>query len=181
MAKRTARAERRHLNKLINNGGIATEGDIKIQHDICSICLEDMDTRCSCTYTLDCGHLFHSDCLLSWFRKSNSSEMRLVIPYTDLDIKFFFNDCNSVSCPICKQQYTKEVIVDRETGKVTQRNTTLKKILGRINMLYGMDDKQDPIIVTHYAITIDTFKLFSPLCAIDDDNGQQVTIYKRTN
>ena len=178
MAKRK---ERRHLNKLINNGGIATEGDIKIEHDICSICLEDMDTRCSCTYTLDCGHSFHSDCLLSWYRKTNGEQMRVVMPYTDLDIQFFFNDCNSVSCPVCKAKYTKEVIVDRVTGKVTQKNTSLKKILGRINMLYCMDDKQGPIIVTHYVVNNINIKLFSPFCDIDDDDGQPVTLYRRTD
>ena len=180
--KMAKRKERRHLNKLLNNGGIATEGTINIQHDItCCICLETMDTRCSCTYTLDCGHSFHSDCLLSWYKKSNGDTMRFIMPYTDLDIKFFFNDCNSVSCPICKEQYTKELRIDKLLDTVSQRNTTLKKILGRINMLYCEDDKQGSILVTHYIVEMDTFKLFSPLCSIDDDNGQQVTIYKRTN
>ena len=176
MAKRTARAERRHLNKLINNGGIATEGTIKVEHDICSICLQDLDC-CYCSYTLDCGHRFHSDCLLSWHKKSNSGQTR----YTDIDIQFFPEHTNCMRCPVCRTEFTKELRIDKLTDKVLQKDSTMKRILGRISMLYCEDDKQGPIIVTHYVINEDTFKLFSPFCEIDDDDGQPVTLYRRTH
>ena len=109
MAKRTSRSERRHLNKLLNNGTIATDGDIKIQHDIRSICLQYVDADCSyCSYSLDCGHRFHGECLLEWFKKSNSKQTRLIIPYTDLDIQFLPEHTNCMRCPMCRVEYTKE-------------------------------------------------------------------------
>jgi hypothetical protein len=180
MAKRTSKSERRRLNKLLNNGTVATDGDIKIQHDICSICLQYVDAECSyCSSSLDCGHRFHGECLLQWFKKSNNKQLRLIKPYTDLDIQFFPEHTNCMRCPMCRVEYTKELHIDESTWTVKQKDSTMKRILGRISMLYCEDDKQGPIIVTHYVINTDTFKLFSPFCEIDDDDGQPVTLYKR--
>ena len=176
------RKERRHLNKLINNGTVSTDGDVKIQHDICSICLQYVDPDCTyCSYTLDCGHRFHGDCVLQWYKQSNGKQLRVVIPYTDLDIQFFPEDTNCMRCPICRVEFTKELKIDEVTQKITQKDYTLKRILGKINMLYCEDDKEGAIIVTHYAVNTDTLKLFTPVCKIDDDDGQPVTLYRRTH
>ena len=71
IAKRSREAERRHLSTILNNGGVATAGEVKIQHDVaCSICLRAADKKCRCCYTLDCGHCFHSYCLLKWYNKA---------------------------------------------------------------------------------------------------------------
>ncbi len=178
MAKRR---ERRHLNKLINNGtAVTTDGDVKIQHDICSICLQDLDCR-YCSYTLDCGHRFHGDCLLSWYKQCNVNQIRVVVPYTDLDMQFFPEHTNCMRCPICRIEYTKELLIDDVTQKVTQKDSTMKRILGKINMLYCEDDKEGPIIVTHYVINADTYKMFSPFCDIDDDDGRPITLYNRVH
>ena len=181
MAKRR---ERRHLNKLLNNGGVATEGEVKIQHDItCSICLDEMDTKRPCYYTLDCGHCFHSDCLLKWYKKSSSNHPQVVIPFADLmDIQFFPQDTNCMRCPVCNAQYTMELVMDKVTGKVSQKDYTLKRILGRINMVFCDDETRaglKPMFMTHYATRVDTFKLFSPVIDIEDDNGEPMTLYMR--
>ena len=87
-------------------------------------------------------------------------------------------------CPMCRVEYTKELHIDEATQRVKQKDSTMKRILGKINMLYCEDDSpagSGPIIVTHYVIDTDTFKLFSPFCEIDDDDGQPVTLYKRTH
>ena len=177
MAKSCRRAERRHLNKLLNNGGVSTDGNIKVQHDLtCCICLDDMD---STRYPLDCGHCFHSNCLLQWYKKSSSNDMRFVTPFTDLDIQFFPMDTNCMKCPICKAEYTKELALDKVTEKVSQKDTTIKNILGKITMVFCGEDKTMPLFMTHYVTNVDTFKLFSPVYDIHNDNGESVTLYKR--
>ena len=180
MAKSGRRAERRHLNKLLNNGGVSTDGNIKVQHDLtCCVCLDDMNTGC---YPLDCGHCFHSNCVLEWYKKSSSKDMRFVTPFTDLDIQFFPVDTNCMKCPVCKTQYTKELALDKVTEKVSQKDTTMKRILGKITMVFFDDETRSgkrSIFMTHYVTNVDTFKLFKPVFDIHDDNGESVTLYKR--
>ena len=95
MAKRSRKAERRHLNKMLNNGGVATDGEVKTQHDVtCSICLQTADKKCRCCYTLDCGHCFHSDRLLKWYNKSDSHNTTSITPWTELNLQFFPQDTN---------------------------------------------------------------------------------------
>ena len=178
MAKRR---ERRHLNKLLNNGGVATEGEVKIQHDItCSICLQTVDEECRCCcYTLDCGHSFHPDCLLKWYNKSYRHEAQFIIPWKDLRLQFFPQGTNCMKCPMCRVDYTMELAIDEDTGKVGQKDTSMKRILGKINMLFRENDEQGPRSMTHYVTDIDTFKLFSPVIDIEDDNGEPMTLYMR--
>ena len=177
MAKRR---ERRHLNKLLNNGGVATEGEVKIQHDItCSICLQTVDTKCHCYYPLDCGHCFHSNCLLEWYRKSCSNDPQFMIPWKDLRLQFFPQGTNCMQCPMCRVDYTAELVIDKVTGNVRQKDHTLKRILGKINMLFCENDKEGPRFMTHYVTDVDTFKLFSPVINIEDDNGEPMTLYMR--
>ena len=40
--------------------------------DVCSICLEPINDSTD-LYRLECGHIFHTDCILNWFRSSNVS------------------------------------------------------------------------------------------------------------
>ena len=177
MAKRR---ERRHLNKLLNNGGVATEGEVKIQHDItCSICLQNVDEECCCYYPLDCGHCFHSDCLLEWYKKSSSNNPQFVIPCTDLNLQFFPQDTNCMQCPMCRVEYTMELVIDKFMGKVKQKDATMQRILGKINMLFCANDKQGPQLMTHYVTDVDTFKLFKPVFDTHDDNGELVNLHKR--
>lgn len=39
--------------------------------DTCSICLENLDSKQ--TYTLQCGHCFHTECQIQWFRNGHST------------------------------------------------------------------------------------------------------------
>ncbi|CAN0916668.1 E3 ubiquitin-protein ligase RING1-like [Linum grandiflorum] len=41
------------------------------QDDCCSICLEEMDSGEGEAIRLDCRHVFHEGCLVSWLRTSN--------------------------------------------------------------------------------------------------------------
>ena len=105
--------------------------------------------------------------------------MRFVTPFTDLDIQFFPIDANCMKCPICKTEYTKELALDKVTEKVSQKDTTMKRILGKITMVFCSGDKTGPMYMTHYVTNVDTFKLFSPVYDIHNDNGESVTLYKR--
>ena len=177
MAKRR---DRRYLNKLLNNGGVSTEGEVKIQHDItCSICLHTVDKECCCYYPLDCGHTFHSDCLLEWYKKSTSSNPQVVIPWQDLSLQFFPQGSNCMKCPMCRVDYTAELVIDQVTRKVRQKDYTMKRILGKINMVFCERDEPGPKFMTHYVTDVDTFKLFKPVIDIEDDNGIPMTLYKR--
>ena len=147
--------------------------------DPCSICLNDLNPKCPCYYKLECGHAYHADCLLRWYKKSNGDDLQLVMPFHDLDLQFFFNDCNCMSCPICKAQYTKEITIDRITGKANQKNTKLKKILGKINMFWCHEGTRCPVVATHYVIKPDTFDLFLPTLETEDDNGEPMVFYTR--
>ena len=45
-----------------------------LQEDICAICRVSMNSENSATYCIpECGHRFHSNCVIQWFRVSNGS------------------------------------------------------------------------------------------------------------
>jgi hypothetical protein len=72
-----------------------------------------------------------------------------------------------------------EFVIDKFMGKVRQKDSTMKRILGKINMVFCERDEQGPRFMTHYVTDIDTFKLFSPVIDIEDDKGKPMTLYKR--
>ena len=39
----------------------------------CSICLESINLENNTSYKLDCGHIFHTDCIVGWFRTQTSN------------------------------------------------------------------------------------------------------------
>tara|TARA_B100001094_G_scaffold260563_1_gene261053 strand:+ start:1369 stop:1857 length:489 start_codon:yes stop_codon:yes gene_type:complete len=39
----------------------------------CCICLENLDLNDNKSYTLDCNHKFHTDCIIDWFRTQDSN------------------------------------------------------------------------------------------------------------
>lgn len=39
----------------------------------CSICLGNIDYNDKSSYTLDCTHTFHTNCIINWFRSENSN------------------------------------------------------------------------------------------------------------
>ena len=71
------------------------------------------------------------------------------------------------------------MIIDQVTGKATQKNTNLKKILGNINMLYCHEGTICPVVATQYVINPDTFDLFMPALETQDDNGDPMVFYTR--
>ena len=102
-----------------------------------------------------------------------------MIPWKDLRLQFFPQGTNCMQCPMCRVDYTAELVIDKVTGNVRQKDHTLKRILGKINMVFCERDEQGPRFMTHYVTDIDTFKLFSPVINIEDDNGEPMTLYMR--
>lgn len=41
-------------------------------YEACPICLANMDDKTK-TYNLDCNHVFHTDCIMKWFRTSDGN------------------------------------------------------------------------------------------------------------
>ena len=71
------------------------------------------------------------------------------------------------------------MIIDQVTGKVTQKNTNLKKILGKINILYCHEGTRCPVVATHYVINPSTFDIFLPALETKDDKGDPKVLYTR--
>ena len=84
-----------------------------------------------------------------------------------------------MKCPMCRVDYTMELAIDEDTGKVGQKDTSMKRIFGKINMVFCERDEPGPKFMTHYVTDVDTFKLFKPVVDIADDNGKPMTLYKR--
>jgi hypothetical protein len=84
-----------------------------------------------------------------------------------------------MKCPMCRAEYTVELVIDAATTEARQKYTTMKRILGKINMLFCQDEKVGPVLMTHYVTNVETFKLFKPALEIDDDNGESVILYRR--
>ena len=84
-----------------------------------------------------------------------------------------------MQCPMCRVEYTMELVIDKFMGKVKQKDATMQRILGKINMLFCADDKAGPKLMTHYVTNVNTFNLFKPVFDIHDDNGELVTLHKR--
>ena len=75
----------------------------------CSICLEKLDSA----YSLDCGHHFHYDCLIKWFRSPDSNGTCPLCRQTPIDrlrptsaferYKFLRRKCNTSDSKLLKK------------------------------------------------------------------------------
>ena len=43
-----------------------------MENHLCSICYENIDDNKS-SYSLECNHIFHTDCIMKWFRLKNEN------------------------------------------------------------------------------------------------------------
>ena len=81
----------------------------------CPICLEDISDN---SYTLECNHKYHTECIVKWFRNNNNT------------------------CPLCKDvqdysnfSYWTKIQTIQEIKKLGRRKTCpdgIKKILNKI-------------------------------------------------
>ena len=64
-----------------------------------------------CYTKLECGHSYHTDCILDWYKKTNDETIRLILPFPDdlPHIHFFPNNDNTVKCALCQAEYTIEL------------------------------------------------------------------------
>jgi hypothetical protein len=68
----------------------------------CPICLDKIQPR-STTSVCKCGHLFHSECLHTWF-EGNGAEK--------LETGLFNPDCK-VRCPVCRKLFKYKYLIKR--------------------------------------------------------------------
>ena len=52
---------------------------LQLYNEQCSICLEDLDSACEC---LECGHSYHSDCILNLYKNKILTDCYYQIYYT---------------------------------------------------------------------------------------------------
>lgn len=88
------------------------------ENDICSICYEPFND--SQSYTLECNHKYHTNCIVKWFRNDKSS------------------------CPLCNQtlqydnlSYMKRIDTIQEIKKLGRRKNCpieIKNILNKIKL-----------------------------------------------
>ena len=50
-----------------NSNEVDMDGLIKMSNDTCPICLSELDEEESNVYKIECGHIFHTECIMKWF------------------------------------------------------------------------------------------------------------------
>ena len=77
-----------------------------MNEDVCPICLDNLEGKP--TYKIQCGHTFHTDCIMKWFRSSsgncpccldnpnNDKKIYQPIFYGYWNIKFIESRCNVI-------------------------------------------------------------------------------------
>jgi hypothetical protein len=77
-----------------------------MNEDVCPICLDKLEGKP--TYKIQCGHSFHTDCIMKWFRSSsgncpccldnpnNNKKIYQPIFYGYWNIKFIESRCNVI-------------------------------------------------------------------------------------
>ena len=77
-----------------------------MNEDVCPICLDKLEGKP--TYKIQCGHTFHTDCIMKWFRSSSgncpccldnpNSDKKIYQPifYGYWNIKFIESRCNVI-------------------------------------------------------------------------------------
>ena len=144
----------------------------------CVICLEAIKAEDG-RYDLECGHTFHNGCITNWYKSKAGGRHFLHMPYQDMKhLLFFSNGTNCFCCPTCRVEYTKEMEVTDKCN-VRQKDTTVKKILGKINIL-DFNARGGFTVATHYVTDLKTFQHFEPMMEMDDEEGNStITLYKR--
>ena len=84
--------------------------------DSCCICLNNIDLSDKTTYKLDCNHLFHTECIINWFR----------------------SDLSSGRCPICNNNNISENL---EYLSWYNRNY----VIDRFNIIKSANKKNPPL------------------------------------
>ena len=117
----------------------------------CSICLKKIHKGEQ--KTLECGHMFHSSCILKWALKTanNTGLCECQQPTKNRQINLFKEGENIFTCPCCRVEYT------------TTQNNEVKRVLAKVHI----EDKGKHLIqyITKESDTI----AFVPLSEISND------------
>ena len=117
----------------------------------CSICLEDLNKKQ--TYTLPCGHIFHTECQINWFRSKQ------------------------VSCPKCRSSKT---LGDLPFAKYNRNNTAFQIMSYRARRKdapIGLKNKYK----SYKNITLNIKTYTKKLKEIRKSNGNYSEIEKKIN
>ena len=121
----------------------------------CSICLKQI--RKGEQLTLQCGHVYHGECLKNWAtRNTPSGQMDCIRPVSNRRIHLFKKGENIFSCPCCRIEYTHDLYT-RE----------IKKVLAKVHLKNQGDD------VVHYITDPMETLIFVPLSNITSDRINQ--------
>ena len=106
--------------------------------EVCCICLEPMFKYDQSP--LECGHMFHTECLSGWAKKKNPTDSIDYVRRTKKHIVCFKEGENIFSCPCCRAVYTYDL-----------RKGELKKVLATIHLKQGQGNLVH--YITHYRDT----------------------------
>ena len=143
--------------------------------DACSICLDVVNNN-SCK--LQCGHIFHTKCINTWFTQQwkdsqdaleqnshhvmtrNDSRIVSFCAVINKTIMCYLDECGKFSCPVCKQEFTTKADINPNNPKCNA--STMKTILCKIDMgeLFGVK-------CTHYITDYDELYYYAPIGSLE--------------
>lgn len=107
-----------------------------INVNTCCVCLDDINEDKS--HTLECGHSFHSSCIINWFRKGNSNCPLCNDKTITTNLGYFqkietIKDIKKLSrkksCPVVlKKKIEKIKIIEQQYKKAKEDHLTYKKL-----------------------------------------------------
>jgi hypothetical protein len=91
------------------------------ESEVCAICLED--NTFSTNVHLECGHVYHCDCIIKYFYIAVEEVYKKKTSYSEIRVDFFFL-MSSFKCPMCRSY------IDRRHVRniVQNRRETLRNV-----------------------------------------------------
>ena len=149
--------ERRERKALLKALGVKIQCEYPPEYHKgdCAICLKKI--RKGTQLTLECGHVYHGECLKQWsLKNTDNGECECHQPVSNRRLNFFKEGQNVFSCPCCRAEYTHDVY-----------SSKIKQVIAKVHLKNNGDN------VVHYITDpMDTLN-FVPSSNIRNDRINQ--------